>query len=277
MKLLIIGASSYVVARLYFDLQKTFVVVGTYSSSKLSDKFTQLDVTNKENVNLVLEEIKPDVIIDTANNASANWCDANPEKAIALNQKSTEYIVEAANRISAKVIYISSMAAIEPQNLYGRTKLESERITKLTKAGYLILRPSLILGYSPNTTNDRPFNRLLNNLDKGVPAIYDISWKFQPTYIGQISEVIKKCVESGYWNYTITIAASDLKSRFDTAKDILSPFGIKVTPVDNHDDTFATFQEDDLQLKLLNLPAISYKNMITKIIQEIKQRDDFVI
>lgn len=277
MKLLLIGASSYLGARLYFDLQKNFEIIGTYSSSKLSDKFVQLNITNKNEVDSLLEKIEPDVIINAANNASAKWCEANPEKSIALNQKSTEFIVEAANKILAKVIYVSSMAAIEPQNLYGKTKLESEKIIKSTKTGYLILRPSLILGYSPNTTNDRPFNRLLKNLDEGTPAIYDTSWKFQPTYIGQISEVIKKCIENEYWNITLSLATPDLKSRFDTAKDILSSFGIKVTPVDNHDNTFATFQEDDLQLTKLNLTTYSYKEIINKIVEEIKQRKDFVI
>jgi dTDP-4-dehydrorhamnose reductase len=71
MKLLITGASSYVGARVYFDLSKIFEVVGTYHSSKLSEAFIKLDVTNKEDVGKVLEREKPDIIIHLAANASS--------------------------------------------------------------------------------------------------------------------------------------------------------------------------------------------------------------
>ncbi|MEK7078733.1 MAG: sugar nucleotide-binding protein [Patescibacteria group bacterium] len=177
-KILVIGASSYVGARLYFDLKSKFDVVGTYSSSQLSKNLIHLDITDKDEVKKVITENKPTVIIHVGNNASAKWCDANPEKAVLLNQTATQYIVDFANEMNAKVIYISTMGAIKPSNLYGKTKFKSEKIVKTAKTGYLILRPSLILGYSPNTTNDRPFNRLLKNLDEGFPAIYDTSWKF---------------------------------------------------------------------------------------------------
>ena len=85
--------------------------------------------------------------------------------------------------MGAKVIFMSSFGAINPEDVYGETKFHSEEYVKNTKAGWIVLRPSLIIGYSPNTINDRPFNRILKNLDTKTDAIYDTSWKFQPTYI----------------------------------------------------------------------------------------------
>jgi len=43
-KILIIGASSYVGARLYFDLKQKFSVIGTYSSSQLSKNLFHLGI-----------------------------------------------------------------------------------------------------------------------------------------------------------------------------------------------------------------------------------------
>lgn len=277
MKLLIIGANSYVGARLYYDLKLGFDVVGTYSSHQLSKELVQLDITNKDSVEKVISDTKPEVIIHTANNASAKWCEANPDKAVALNQTATGYVVDSANKLGIKVIYLSTMGAINPTNLYGITKAESEKIVKQTKEGYLILHPSLILGYSPNTTNDRPFNRLLKNLDKGEPAVYDTSWKFQPTYIGHISKIIHACIERGIWNRTVSVSVPEMSSRFDTANDILSPFGIKVTPVDNHDSTFEVFKDDLVEINQLNLPSCSYNEMIKAIVDEIKNKGKFNI
>lgn len=277
MKILLIGASSYVGARLYFDLKFVFTLVGTYSSRWLSKDFVQLDITDKKAVERIILDHKPDVIIHVANNANSRWCEANPDQAVLLNQTATGYIVSAANLIKAKVIYISTMGAIKPTGIYGLTKFESEKLAAETKCGYLILRPSLVLGYSPNTTNDRPFNRLLKNLDEGTPAIYDTTWKFQPTYIGHISSVIQACIEKGIWNQTMTIAVPDLKSRYDTAKDILSPFGITVQSTDAHDSSFATFKDDLSDLKKFDLPQCTYNQMIEKIIDEIKHREKFIL
>lgn len=276
-KILIIGASSYVGARLYFDLKSKFAVVGTYSANQLSKKLVHLDITDKEEVKKVINNIKPDVIIHVANNASAKWCDSNPEKAVVLNQTATQYIVDSGNEVNAKLIYISTMGAIKPSNLYGKTKLKSEEIVKSAKNGYLILRPSLILGYSPNTTNDRPFNRLLKNLDEGIPAVYDTSWTFQPTYIRHISEVIETCINKGIFNRSIVIAVPEMRSRYDTAKDILTPFGIKVTPIDAKDSTFEIFEDDLSELNQLDLPKYTYETMIKEIVNDVRNREKFVI
>jgi dTDP-4-dehydrorhamnose reductase len=277
MKILLIGANSYVGARLYFDLKKLFRIVGTYSTHQLSKDFAQLDITRQKSVVEIISKQNPDIIIHSANNASTNWCEANPDKAVELNQSATKYIVDAANTMNNKIIYISTLGAIKQTNLYGKTKAESEKIIKQAKSGYLILRPSLILGYSPNTNNDRPFNRLLRNLDKDKPAIYDTSWKFQPTYIKHISDIIQSCIEENLWNLTISISVPELKSRFETARDILSAFGINVKPVNNHDDTFATFRDELVELHKFNLPQYSYINMVKRIVDEIKNRNKYTI
>lgn len=276
MKILLIGASSYVGARLYFDIAKDFEVIGTYNNAQLSKKFIKLDVTSPDEIKKVIHEQKPDIIIHAANNANARWCEANPEQAYVLNGSSTKAIVESANDLNTKIIYISSFAAIDPTNVYGKTKLLSEELVKETKAGYVILRPSLIIGFSPNTTNDRPFNRILKNLDEKIPAVYDTSWKFQPSYAGHISEIIKICIEKNIVNQTIPVAVPELKSRFDLANDILQAFGIEVTPTDLNDQTPSAFT-DLTMLETLGLPQYTYDEVIEKIIEEIKNREKFTL
>jgi dTDP-4-dehydrorhamnose reductase len=276
MKILVLGASSYVGARIYFDLKRKYEVTGTYSSNKLSEKFVKLDITDREAVLKEVADIRPDVIVHSANNANARWCEANPEAAQLLNVKSTEYIVDAANLVNAKLVYISSFAAMNLGNVYGRSKLSSEEITKKTKAGWIILRPSYIVGYSPNTVNDRPFNRLLRNLDDGVKAEYDTSWKFQATWVGHLSGVIAGCIENNIVNEMIPVASPELKSRFDVANDILTPLGVTVHPVDKKDSLPVT--SDDLsKLKALKLPVYTYREMVDRIIEEIKARQSFTV
>ncbi len=274
MKILLTGANSYVGARLYFDLEKDFDVTGTYNNAQLSKKFIKLDITSAEDIKKVILEQKPEVIIHAASNANARWCEEHPKEAYAINETSTKAIVTSANTLNAKVILISSFAAIAHTNVYGKTKQISEEHVKKAQAGYLIIRPSLVVGFSPNTTNDRPFNRFLKNLDEKTPAVYDTSWKFQPTYTRHISEVIKQALEKNLVNQTIPVAIPELKSRYNLAKDMLEPFGIKVSPADLKDPT-PTAQTDLTMLQTLDLPQYSYKEMIKNIVEEIKHRETF--
>ncbi len=276
MKILLTGASSYVGARLYFDLIKNFEVIGTYNNQQLSNEFIKLDVTNNTEVKRVIITHKPNIIIHAANNANVRWCETNPQQATELNENSTKYLVDVANGINAKIIYISSFAARSTLNIYGKTKKNSEDLVRNTYAGYVIFQPSLIIGYSPNTTNDRPFNRILKNIDERTPAVYDSSWKFQPAYIRHISEIIKIVIERNINKEIIPIAASDLKSRFDIAKDILTHFGIKVQSVDKQDTT-PILTDNLTKLSELNLPIYTYSQMIDNIIEEIKQRKIFTL
>lgn len=276
MKILITGASSYVGSRLFLDISPTLDAVGTYLHNQLSQKFLHLNITDKNEVNTLITTQKPDVILHVASNPHPDWCEAHPDEAKQLNFVGTQNIVDVANKNGAKVIYISSFAAINPINVYAHTKKDSETIVETTTNGYINLRPSFILGFSPNTTNDRSFNRLLKNLDQGTPAIYDTSWKFQPTYLGHLSRVILSCIERSVWNHTIHVTTPEHTTRFDSAKDILSPFGVTVSAVDNHDTT--PFIKNPLsELKTLNLPQCTYSEMISNIIDEIKHRDRYIL
>lgn len=276
MKILLTGASSYVGARLFLDLGKRFEVVGTYHESKLSEKLIHLDITDSEEIKRVINKQNPETIIHAASNADARWCEANPKLAIAVNQEPTKTIVESANNINANVIFISSYAAAMPNNVYGKTKYQSEEYVKQTKKGFVIIRPSLLLGFSPNTINDRPFNRMLKNLDLKTEAIYDTSWKFQPSYLGHVSEVITRVIEKNILNETISVAVPEIKTRYDIAKDILGAFHIEVKAIDKQDTTNVII--NDLKvLQVLKLPQYRYKKIISKIIDEIKHRELFSI
>ncbi len=277
MKILIIGASSYLGARLFFDLSKKYEIIGTYNSNKLSKKFIFLDITNKKSVEKVIFEIKPDIIIHVANNPNSKWCEENKEKAKLLNETSTEFIVNASNQTNSKFIFISSITAVEATDYYGKLKRNSEELVKQMKDHYLILRPSLILGMSPNSMNDRTFNRLLKNIDEKIPVKYESLWKFQSTYIRQISEIIDACIQKNIWNELIYPLVTGESTRFKIAKDLLKNFGIEV----EEDKSNRSFPDNPkINLEYQNkfaFPQYSYEQMIAEIKIELTNRESFQI
>lgn len=267
--LLITGASSYVGARFYQDLSKDFDVVGTYFNTRLFPELIKLDITNKAEVNSIVESQKPDVIIHIAANASNQSVEDAPEQSEDLNLNGTKYLLDAANTSGAAFIYMSSFAAIQSTTLYARLKKQAEEyIVENAKVPYVILQPSLILGLSPNTENDRPFNRFLKDLRDHNSPTYDDSWKFQPTYLRQLIEITKAVIERKIYNYTLPVAVPTLHSRYSIAKDILSPFEIEVKSEDLGKK--ADSLVDLSILRELGLPEYKYSEMVEEILKEVK-------
>ncbi|MFH0869592.1 MAG: sugar nucleotide-binding protein [archaeon] len=270
MKILITGASSYVGARLYSDLRMKHDVIGTYNSNKLFPELAHLDITKRDEVIGLISLAKPQFIIHVAANANGGWCEKNQEQAVAINELGTKYVVEGANKVGARIILISSVMVDNVGQFYGKTKLQGEEYAKKATAGYVILRPSFVLGFSPNTINDRPFNRLLNNITKHTPAVYDSSWKFQPTWIRHIREVIEEVIRRDILNEIIPVAVPELKTRYDIAEDVLPEFGITVSSEDKQDKT-PVFADDQSKLKELHLPVYTYPQMIDGLKKEIHE------
>lgn len=276
MKVLLLGASSYLGARIYIEMRDAFDVIGTYSSHNISNTLIPLDITHKDDVNSLVLKEKPDVIIHAANNANPVWCEQYPEEAVLVNQTSMNHIIRAAHSVNSRLFYISSFSADDGTTVYGRTKHASEDALKHSGLEYMIIRPSLILGMSPNTTSDRSFNRMVKQLQSSTPVEYDTEWKFQPTYIKHIADVIKDCLTKGLFGNTIPVAVKDMKSRFEVCSDILTPFSIRVVPTRKSDH--GVILTDDLAtLSKLKLPEYTYEDMITHIISEIKQKETFVL
>lgn len=272
--MLITGASGYLGARLYLDLSRSFRVVGTYKSKMLSEEFEKLDITNPESVKELMSAYKPTVIVHTAASSSPVSCMLDPANAVKINQNGTENIVNAANDIGAILIFISSASAGLGENLYESTKIIGEQIVKRTLAGHVILKPSAIFGMSPNSFSDSQFNRILKNIDGDTHIEYDTSWKFQPTWIAHISEIITCIVERGMRNMELPVVVPEMKSRFNISDDLLSGFGLRAKPIDEKSSR-KSIESDTSWLQERDLPVHTYKEMISGIINEIRSKDRY--
>lgn len=86
--------------------------------------------------------LRPEIVIHTAAIPDLDICEADPAKAFLVNVEGTRNVVEAAREIGAAVAHISSDAVfdgekhapyvetdpVNPQTVYGRTKVEGEGI-----------------------------------------------------------------------------------------------------------------------------------------------------
>lgn len=273
MKILITGASSYVGARIFYDLQNDHQLLGTYFSNQLSPQFRQLDLTDASAVDQIVHEFQPEVIIHVANYPnSKNESDPEYKK---LNLEATQTLVSAANQVEAKMVFISGIAALYDYDQYCLLKAASEKIVKTTKAGYLILRPSLVLGMSPNQVNDRTFNRWLKAIDTRQQQLkQDTVWEFYPTYIGHFAQIIGQVIRKKYWNIEVPVYTQSLQSEFSIASTLLNDYGIEVKPIqkrsqlESKNEGYQLLQSFELQPNII-------EDVINTLAKEIKNRDHY--
>lgn len=268
-RIFLTGASSYVGARMYRDLKDAYEVTGTYFANPLFEELLQLDLTDKEALASAIGNVRPDVVIHVANYPTPRDAPGNEDRYLALNKTATDHVVTQANQAGAAVIFISSQAAKDTGNIYGKLKHESEETVKRAQHGYLILRPGWIVGMSPNTTNDRPFNRILRCLeDRSKTAEFDTSWHLRPTYVGHLASISDHVITHGSWNQTIPVLMPQTTTAYDIARDILTPFGVIVHPINTHMDM--PQDHDTTDMEVFNLHPRTYQEMITTIIEEIR-------
>lgn len=121
-----------------------------------------LDITNRDAVRSAIVEFHPDAIVHSAAWTAVDACEADPDRAFAVNAMGTRFIAESARLIDATVHYISTdyvfdgtkeSAYVEwdqtnPQSVYGASKLAGEHELGENSS---IIRTSWVCGFhGPN-------------------------------------------------------------------------------------------------------------------------------
>ena len=131
-----------------------------------ADAYVQADITNKEKMKSVLEQIKPDIVIHAAAYTAVDACEVNKELAFKINEEGVANVAEAVKNINAVMIYISTdyvfdgkkssayevTDKVNPMSIYGKSKLAGEEAVKsILGNNYIIARTSWLYGkYGPN-------------------------------------------------------------------------------------------------------------------------------
>ena len=159
------------------DIQPVYSGVAD-GSSVTEAPYVQLDITDKDAVLSVIEEIKPDVIIHCAAWTAVDAAeeDENRDKVHAINALGTQYIADAAKAVDAKMLYLSTDYVFDgrgerpwepddkcyaPLNVYGQSKLDGELAVSNTLDKYFIVRIAWVFGL-----NGKNFIKTMINVGK---------------------------------------------------------------------------------------------------------------
>ncbi len=142
--------------------------------------FASLDITNQEDVDQVLSEFKPDVVINTAAMTNVDQSEDEKEACWELNVTAVEYLVEACNKINAHIIHLSTDFIFDgtrgplkedekpnPVNYYGETKLASEQVVQSKANSWAIARTVLVYGIAQGMSRSNIILWVKESLEDG--------------------------------------------------------------------------------------------------------------
>ena len=124
----------------------------------------RLDIADYDRVMQILEENKPEAVINCAAWTDVDGCERDRERAFAANARGPENLAKASREINAVSVTISTDYVFDgekegfytqrdqpnPQSVYGVAKLEGERCAQLAYARTIVVRTGFIFGPDGN-------------------------------------------------------------------------------------------------------------------------------
>ncbi|MBQ6017299.1 MAG: dTDP-4-dehydrorhamnose reductase [Clostridiales bacterium] len=225
------------------DIQPVYSGVAD-GSSVISAPYVQLDITDKDAVFSVIEEIRPDAIIHCAawTAVDAAEDEENKEKVHAINAIGTKYIAEAAKSVDCKMLYLSTDYVFDgkgerpwepddkcyaPLNVYGQSKLDGELAVSGTLEKYFIVRIAWVFGL-----NGKNFIKTMINVGKTHDTVRVVNDQIgTPTYTLDLSRLLVDMIETEKYGYYHATNEGGYISWYDFCVEFYKQYGLTTTVI----------------------------------------------
>lgn len=160
---------------------------------------SELDITNIDDVNRLVAEVKPYAIVNCAAHTNVNGCETDIDNAYRINAVGPRNLSIAAARHHAKLMHISTDYVFDgqagtpytefdtpnPKAVYGKTKLAGEHFVKEFAREYFIVRTAWLYGDGKN------FVRTMLGLSRNHDKVTVVGDQFgSPTSADELARAI---------------------------------------------------------------------------------------
>jgi dTDP-4-dehydrorhamnose reductase len=196
-----------------------------------------LDLLDREQISDVVADFSPDCIYLAGAYTDVDGCELEPERSNAINVQGVRDVVAAARELpSCRLVFFSSdfvfdglrgpydeKAKPSPASVYGKHKVEAERVVASSGLSNVIIRTSTVFGRDPQGRNF--IARLLDALKKGEAIVVPDDQIANPTYNETlVTAAIELC--NSYNQGLFNIAGATRVSRFQLALDAAAIFSL---------------------------------------------------
>lgn len=234
-KVLLIGAKGQVGQ----ELQVTLPQLGEV----ISIGREELDLTNSEKISQLIREIHPDYLVNAAAYTAVDKAETEPDLAYSINATAPKIMAEAAEKIKAKFLHISTDYVFDgrkntpyletdltnPLGVYGQSKLRGEEEIKTVNSQAIILRTAWVYGSYGKSNFVKTMLRLGKEREELKVVVDQVG---SPTWAKDIAAAITHLLinadnPSGIYNFT----NSGVASWFDLTKAIFEEAKISGIPL----------------------------------------------
>ena len=261
MKVLVTGTSG----QLGFDVmeelaRRGYEGIGADRSDTDADfEHVQLDITDKERVFAIVEDLKPDVIVHCAawTNVDGAEDPVNLKVVRAVNVDGTRNLALAAKEVDAKFVYISTDYVFNgegkrpwesddknyaPINVYGQSKLDGELEVSSILDKYFIVRIAWVFG-----RNGKNFIKTMIEAGKKHSIVKVVDDQIgTPTYTVDLARLLVDMIETDKYGYYHATNEGGYISWADFAEEIY-----KVAGMDTKVERVTTAEYEEMAGKMV--------------------------
>ena len=176
--------------------------------------YVSLDITDRDAVMKVIQEVQPDAVIHCAAWTAVDMAedDDKVEKVRAVNAGGTQNMTDACKAVDCKMLYLSTDYVFDgqgtepwkpdckdykPLNVYGQTKLEGELAVSNTLEKYFIVRIAWVFGL-----NGKNFIKTMINVGKTHNEVRVVNDQIgTPTYTYDLARLLVDMCETEKYGY----------------------------------------------------------------------------
>lgn len=185
MKILITGSNGLLGQKLVEQLAGSGDIIATARGenrlpTEEGYRYLSLDITDQASVDRIFEQEKPDAVIHTAAMTNVDQCETEKEECWKLNVLATEYLVEAAKRVNAFFLHVSTDfifdgaagpyaedAEANPISFYGWSKYAAEKVVIHSGIKWAIARTVLVYGIAHDMSRSNIILWVKGSLEAG--------------------------------------------------------------------------------------------------------------
>jgi dTDP-4-dehydrorhamnose reductase len=187
MKILVTGSNGLLGQKLtdYYKSQSNIQLIATARGgdryhNQTGYTYVSLDITDEQQVETVISQHKPDVLINTAAMTNVDACESDHEGCDQLNVHAVQYLVNACNKAGAHLVHVSTDFIFDgthgpvgeeekpnPLSYYGMSKYKAEQLVMNGSKSWSILRTVLVYGVVNDMSRSNIVLWAKGNLEQG--------------------------------------------------------------------------------------------------------------
>lgn len=206
--------------------------------------YQQMDIVNHLEVDAVLKNFKPDVLIHTAAMTQVDDCEFEKEACVALNIDAVAFLAQKSAEYGFRLVHLSTDFIFDgtkemytetdqpnPLSYYGWSKLEAEKAVQKWATNYAILRTVLVYGKVADMSRSNIMLWAYNTLKEGKNAkVVDDQYR-TPTLAEDLAigcVMAAEADEVGIYN----IAGPEFLSIFDLVSKIAQMYAFSMDAIE---------------------------------------------